>query len=299
MAMLMFFLKQKMSEKEHENEFEHHVNPDEIHSYMPAVIGLGAGILVATGIIFMLKGFSLTIGAAMVLVFILLILIFLRGEIPRWPKITKDAEAMVKEGGTPGKFHEIGDVGFPTALFLLSEIAFFGGAFIAYFYLRSQYISWPPAGTPHLDVLIPSIQTGLLIVSSIMIEWSTAGVKKGNNTAVKFGFLGAVILGAGFAVIQMGYEWPHLLSSGELTVQSGLFGASFFLLTGIHGCHVIAGVLANIVVTIRAFRGQFDKENHGFLEAAGTYWHFVHIVWLFLFAFLWQDGLSYFQVLAA
>ena len=80
-----------------------------------------------------------------------------------------------------------------------------------------------------------------------MIEWSTAGVKKGNNTAVKFGFLGAVILGAGFAVIQMGYEWPHLLSSGELTVQSGLFGASFFLLTGIHGVHVIAGVLANII----------------------------------------------------
>ena len=206
---------------------------------------------------------------------------------------------MVKAGGTPGKFHEIGDVGFPTALFILSEIAFFGGAFIAYFYLRSSYAIWPPEGIHHLDVAIPSIQTALLIASSIMIEWSTAGVKKGNNTAVKYGFLGAVILGLGFAVIQMGYEWPHLLTSGELTPQDGLFGASFFLLTGIHGVHVIAGVIANIIVTIKAFKNQFDEENHGFLEAAGTYWHFVHIVWLFLFAFLWQDGLSYFQAAIA
>jgi heme/copper-type cytochrome/quinol oxidase subunit 3 len=205
---------------------------------------------------------------------------------------------MVKAGGTPGEFHEIGDVGFPTALFLLSEIAFFGGAFVAYFYLRSAYAVWPPEGLHHLDVAIPSIQTGLLIVSSIMIEWSTAGVKKGNQTAVKFGFLGAVILGLGFVVIQMGYEWPNLLTTGELTPRDGLFGASFFLLTGIHGVHVIAGVIANSVVTIKAFRNQFDEKNHGFLEAAGTYWHFVHIVWLFLFAFLWQDGLSYFQAVA-
>ena len=114
----------------------------------------------------------------------------------------------------------------------------------------------------------------------------------------KFGFLGAVILGLGFVVIQMGYEWPNLLTTGELTPRDGLFGASFFLLTGIHGVHVIAGVIANSVVTIKAFRNQFDEKNHGFLEAAGTYWHFVHIVWLFLFAFLWQDGLSYFQAVA-
>ena len=109
-----------MSEKKHENEYEHHVNPNEVHSYLPALIGLAAGILVAAGIIFMLKGFSMAIGAVMVLVFVLLILIFVGGEIPRWPKITKDSEAMVKAGGTPGKFHEVGDVGFPSALFLLS-----------------------------------------------------------------------------------------------------------------------------------------------------------------------------------
>ena len=288
-----------MSDNEEKVEFEHHVNTEEVHSYMPALIGLAAGVFVAAGVIFMLKGFSLQLGAALVGLFVLLIFIFIIGEIPRWPKITKDSEHMVKAGGTPGKFHEIGDVGFPTALFLLSEIAFFGGAFIAYFYLRSSYAIWPPEGIHHLDVAIPSIQTALLIVSSIMIEWSTAGVKKGNNTAVKYGFLGAVILGLGFAVIQMGYEWPNLLTTGELTPQDGLFGASFFLLTGIHGVHVIAGIIANTIVTIKAFRNQFDEKNHGFLEAAGTYWHFVHIVWLFLFAFLWQEGLSYFQAAIA
>ena len=287
-----------MTNNEEKVEFEPHVDTSEIHSYMPALIGLGAGAFVAAGVIFMLKGVSLQLGAGLVGLFVLLIFIFLRGEIPRWPKITKEAEHMVKAGGTPGEFHEIGDVGFPTALFLLSEIAFFGGAFVAYFYLRSAYAVWPPEGLHHLDVVIPSIQTGLLIVSSIMIEWSTAGVKKGNQTAVKFGFLGAVILGLGFVVIQMGYEWPNLLTTGELTPRDGLFGASFFLLTGIHGVHVIAGVIANSIVTIKAFRNQFDEKNHGVLEAAGTYWHFVHIVWLFLFAFLWQDGLSYFQAVA-
>ncbi len=260
-----------MTNNEEKVEFEPHVDTSEIHSYMPALIGLGAGAFVAAGVIFMLKGVSLQLGAGLVGLFVLLIFIFLRGEIPRWPKITKEAEHMVKAGGTPGEFHEIGDVGFPTALFLLSEIAFFGGAFVAYFYLRSAYAVWPPEGLHHLDVVIPSIQTGLLIVSSIMIEWSTAGVKKGNQTAVKFGFLGAVILGLGFAVIQMGYEWPNLLTTGELTPRDGLFGASFFLLTGIHGVHVIAGVIANSVVTIKAFRNQFDEKNHGFLEAAGTY----------------------------
>ena len=287
-----------MTNNEEKVEFEPHVDTSEIHSYMPALIGLGAGAFVAAGVIFMLKGVSLQLGAGLVGLFVLLIFIFLRGEIPRWPKITKEAEHMVKAGGTPGEFHEIGDVGFPTALFLLSEIAFFGGAFVAYFYLRSAYAVWPPEGLHHLDVVIPSIQTGLLIVSSIMIEWSTAGVKKGNQTAVKFGFLGAVILGLVFVVIQMLYEWPNLLTTGELTPRDGLFGASFFLLTGIHGVHVIAGVIANSIVTIKAFRNQFDEKNHGFLEAAGTYWHFVHIVWLFLFAFLWQDGLSYFQAVA-
>ena len=140
------------SDNEEKVEFEHHVNTEEVHSYMPALIGLAAGVFVAVGVIFMLKGFSLQLGAALVGLFVLLIFIFIVGEIPRWPKITKDSEHMVKAGGTPGKFHEIGDVGFPTALFLLSEIAFFGGAFIAYFYLRSSYAIWPPEGIHHLDV---------------------------------------------------------------------------------------------------------------------------------------------------
>ena len=70
----------------------------------------------------------------------------------------------------------------------------------------------------------------------------------------------------------------------------GFFGASFYLLTGIHGAHVIAGVVAYMFVGVRAFMGQYSPKNYGFVEATSTYWHFVHIIWLFLFALMWQGS---------
>ena len=270
-------------------------NPNKVYPYWPAIIGVTAGALFIAGVLMAIKGVSVMLGAIFVLLFVLLILAFSYQEVNRWPKISDESWGMLKSGGKTGEFHEVGSVGFPTALFIFSEIMFFAGAFAAYFVLRSSYAIWPPADAPHLDVFIPSIQTAVLIVSSILIEWSTASVKRGNDFGVKYGFLGATILGAVFFVVQMGYEWPHLLSSGELSPTSVLFGASFFLLTGIHGVHVLAGFLANAVVTMKAFKGHFNEKDHGFLEAAGTYWHFVHIVWLFLFAFLWQGGLGFFQ----
>ena len=93
-----------------------------------------------------------------------------------------------------------------------------------------------------------------------------------------------------FPILQFGYEWPRLLLNGILTPADGFFGASFFLLTGIHGAHVIAGVIAYVFVGTRAFMGQYSPKNHGFVEATSTYWHFVHIIWLLLFALLWQGS---------
>ena len=109
------------------------------------------------------------------------------------------------------------------------------------------------------------------------------------------GFLGATILGLIFFLLQFAVEWPHLMFSEGLMPSTSFFGASFFLLTGFHGAHVFAGVIVNAMVTARAYLGHFSPKSHGFLEAAGTYWHFVHIVWLFLFAFLWQGGLGFLQ----
>ena len=269
-------------------------DPSEIDSYWPAIIGLATGGIAVTGALMILSGFSLLLGAAMGILFLILILAFLRDEIPKWPKVTANSLKTLREGGVTEDFQEVGGVGFPVAIFLLTEVMLFAAAFGMFFYLRSGYPVWPPPDAPQLNILIPSIQTGFLITSSVMIEYATSAVKRGNQNGVKYGFLGAVILGALFFAVQFGFEWPNLLLTGELLPSDGLFGASFFLLTGFHGVHVLAGVMANAIVMIRAFMGQFSEKSHGFLESAGTYWHFVHIVWLFLFAFLWQGGLGFF-----
>ncbi|MGA3297607.1 MAG: cytochrome c oxidase subunit 3 [Candidatus Bathyarchaeia archaeon] len=99
-----------------------------------------------------------------------------------------------------------------------------------------------------------------------------------------------IILGALFPVLQLGFEWLHLILDKILTPTTNLFGATFFLLTGIHGAHVLVGVIACCYTDVRAFMGQYSPENHGFVEATSTYWHFVHIIWLFLFALMFQGS---------
>jgi cytochrome c oxidase subunit 3 len=130
----------------------------------------------------------------------------------------------------------------------------------------------------------------VLISSSVLIEWAIWQLKQGRNRAFKAGLVGTTILGSLFPILQFGYEWPRLLLNGILTPAAGFFGATFFLLTGIHGAHVLVGVIAYALVDVRAFMGQYSAKNHGFVEATSTYWHFVHIIWLLLFALLWQGS---------
>jgi len=182
------------------------------------------------------------------------------------------------------------DINLTIQIILLTELLLFGGAFGMYFAIRAQFAVWPPPGTPILDDFIASLQTLVLISSSILVEWAVWQLKKGKVAAFKFGLLGTTILAALFPFLQFGFEWPELLLGNILTPATNFFGASFFLLTGIHGAHVLAGVIAFVYTDIRAGMGQYSAKNHGFVEAASTYWHFVHIVWLFLFALMWQAG---------
>ena len=159
-----------------------------------------------------------------------------------------------------------------------------------YFTIRSQFAFWPPAGAPILDDFIPRLQTLILISSSVLIEWALWQLKLGRIRAFKAGLIGTTVLGSLFPLLQFGFEWPRLLLNNVLTPANGFFGASFFLLTGIHGAHVLVGVIAYVFVLGRTFMGQYSAKNYGFVEAASTYWHFVHIIWLLLFALLWQGS---------
>ncbi len=250
----------------------------------PPVIGLGAGPL-AVGVFFLITGSDIMLGLALIAVFAALIVGFLFQEIRRWASAR--ALGIIPPAGIfPGEHGT--DIGFTVAMFLFTEFVFFGGAFGTYFYYRSQFPSWPPPNAPHLDVLIPSIQTLMLISSSIMIEWSISQIRKGNINRFEVGVVTTTILGSMFSVLQLGVEYPYLLLNGILTPSYGFFGTSFYLLTGIHGVHVLVGVVGFVFLSVRALTGQFSQANYGFVEGVATYWHFVHIIWLFLFALIWH-----------
>ncbi len=257
------------------------------HSIWPALIALATGIGL-TGLFLLMKGFILPAGLLMSLCFIAVLIGFLYSDTRNWASTIGKSLGRLPRDTIIGAFPV--DINLTIQLILLTEILLFGGAFGMYFAIRARFAIWPPAGAPTLDDFVPKIQTLILISSSILIEIAISQLKKGRERAFKAGLIGTTILGALFPILQFGYEWPRLILSGTLTPASGFFGASFFLLTGIHGAHVIAGVLTYGYTDVRAFMGQYSAKNHGFVEATSTYWHFVHIIWLFLFALLWQGS---------
>jgi heme/copper-type cytochrome/quinol oxidase subunit 3 len=255
------------------------------HSVWPVIIALATGGAL-TGLFFLFKGVFFVAGILMMLAFGAVIVGFLYSDTRNWASAVSKSLPRLPRDSVLGPFPV--DIALTIQIIILTELLLFGGAFGMYFAIRARFPFWPPPGTPILDDSIAKLQTLVLISSSVLVEWAVAQLKKGKERAFKFGILGTTILGALFPVLQLGFEWPNLILKNILTPSSGFFGASFFLLTGIHGAHVIAGVIAYIYTDIRAFMGQYSARNYGFVEATSTYWHFVHIVWLLLFALMWQ-----------
>jgi heme/copper-type cytochrome/quinol oxidase subunit 3 len=237
-----------------------------------------------TGLFFLFKGLVLLAGFLMMLSFGAVLVAFLYSDTKNWasalPRLPRDT--------LRGPFPV--DITLTIQIIILTELLLFGGAFGMYFAIRAQFPLWPPPGAPILDDTIARIQTLILISSSLLVEWAVWQLKQGKQKAFKAGMIGTTILGSLFPILQFGFEWPNLILNKILTPASGFFGASFFLLTGIHGAHVVAGVICYVYTDIRAFMGQYSAKNHGFVEATSTYWHFVHIIWLFLFALMWQGS---------
>jgi cytochrome c oxidase subunit 3 len=172
------------------------------------------------------------------------------------------------------------------ALFIASEIMLFGGLFAAYFFMRNQATTWPPSGVEHIASWhLPAILTAVLISSSITAHFGILGVKAGNQNLFKLGILLAIILGSCFIGGQI-YEWFKLMDEG-LNAKSGVYGSTFFVITGFHGAHVIAGLCMLVVVFARATQSDFTARRHVFADAAVLYWHFVDVVWVFVFSIVY------------
>jgi cytochrome c oxidase subunit III len=169
--------------------------------------------------------------------------------------------------------------------FLASEAVFFANLIASYLYLRVfNGGDWPPK-IDHLtkpEVLIPSINTVILLSSSFVMHWAVTGIKKGNKSRLAWGLGLTALMGAVFLGGQA-YEYVH----NGFGPWDGVFGSVFYTLTGFHGAHVTFGVLFMLVVFLRAARGDYSKSHHFSVTAIEMYWHFVDVVWVILFTVLY------------
>ncbi len=176
---------------------------------------------------------------------------------------------------------------FGMIIFLISEGMLFAGLIGAYIVMRLTEDVWPPEGAPHLPVLLTSINTVFLIASSFTYHFAEVAVQKGKS-GLSWLFL-TIILGSVFLGIQA-YEWTHLYHEGLWFHTWGTYGSSFFVMTGFHGAHVLIGVLLIIWCFLKqALTRCYTPEHHTSLQNVALYWHFVDVVWLFLFSivYLW------------
>ena len=166
-------------------------------------------------------------------------------------------------------------------IFIMSEILIFGSLIVAYAFVRLSSGSWPVASQTH-DVMLGMVNTIILLTSSLGIVLALYFIRAGNVKGLKIGLISTFALGATFLAIKLGVEWPQYYRNG-FTINSGLPGSTYFVLTGLHAAHVAIGLVAIGYLIFRAFTGGFTITKHSAVENVGLYWHFVDIIWMFLF----------------
>ncbi|WP_292977098.1 cytochrome c oxidase subunit 3 [Nitrosomonas sp.] len=211
-----------------------------------------------------------------------------------------------------GKYKAKEDKSFRWSMgwFIFSEVMFFASFFGALFYMRvlsvpwlagsEQELLWPgfaggwPTAGPGFDEKftpmgawgIPAINTTLLLTSGVTITLAHWALKKNDRGALKLWLFATIALGLTFLGFQI-YEYGHAYAELNLKLTSGAYGSTFFMLTGFHGFHVTVGTIMLIAIFFRCLNGHFKPEHHFGFEGVAWYWHFVDVVWLGLFIFVY------------
>jgi len=264
----------------------HLVNP----SPWPFVGSVSAFVLAVGAITWMHKSFA---GAP--LVFAAGMLGVLYTMIGWWRDVIREAET-----GDHTRVVQISHR-YGMILFIASEVMFFVAWFWAYFnvalfpnnaheILRTEFIGgvWPPKNIETFDPWhLPLLNTLILLTSGTTVTWAHHALLEGDRESVKKGLWLTVILGALFTCVQA-YEYSH----AAFGFKGNIYGATFFMATGFHGAHVLIGTIFLVVCLIRVYAGQFTPKQHLGFEFAAWYWHFVDVVWIFLFAciYVWGSG---------
>lgn len=220
-----------------------------------------------------------------------------------------------------GTYNEQEDVSFRMGMmwFIFSEVMFFAAFFGALYYARIYSVpwlggegsggatneflwsdfaaTWPLLQVPSdyafqeaKDVIgawgIPAWNTAILLTSGFTVTMAHWALKKSNRAGL-IGWLGATVaLGVIFVYMQIG-EYGHAYHALDLTMNAGIYGATFFMLTGFHGFHVSMGTLMLFIILLRSMKGHFTPKHHFAFEAVAWYWHFVDVVWIGLFIFVY------------
>ena len=166
--------------------------------------------------------------------------------------------------------------------FLCSEALVFASFFGYLFYRWFNSTSWPPAGVPAFATRMPAIGTLILVASSFTFNLGLHAFKRGKTSHAKNWILLTIAMGIAFLGVQ-GFEWGILHAYEKFTPQGNAFASLYYTMTGFHGLHVIVGLIMLSLVYWRLEKGEYNEKFHFSFKAAEYYWHFVDIVWVFLF----------------
>ncbi len=168
-------------------------------------------------------------------------------------------------------------------LFLVSLSMAFGAVLAFYFIMRSRISPWPPPGTPALPRGL-WLSTVLIVASSFTMHAAVRAVRQDRQTALRFAALSTLVLALGFLVSQT-FNWV-LAVAAKMPPGLNMFAITFYLLTGLHALHIAAGLIPLGIVTVRAFLGRYTSAHSAGVRQCATFWHFVDVVWLVIFAAL-------------
>ena len=200
---------------------------------------------------------------------------------------------VVREATFEGYHTKIVQIGmrYGMMLFIASEVMFFVAWFWAYFN-ASLYPTevmggvWPPEGVQTFDPWdLPFLNTLILLMSGVTVTWAHHELREGSRARTLQGLALTILLGLTFTGVQA-YEYAH----AAFGFKDGIYPTTFYMATGFHGFHVIVGTIFLIVCFFRTYKGHFTPDHHFGFEAAAWYWHFVDVVWLFLFTFIYWWG---------
>lgn len=199
--------------------------------------------------------------------------------------------------------------------FIFSEVMFFGAFFAVLFYASQLVVPWLSSGETQQQLWpnfqhqwpllqnpdpklfqgpdhamgwwpLPFINTSILLMSGVTITWAHWGLLKENRKQLIVGLSLTVLLGIAFIICQA-YEYHEAYEHLKLTMASGIYGSTFYMLTGFHGAHVTIGTIMLFIILLRSIKGHFKPNHHFAFEAVAWYWHFVDFVWLALFVFVY------------